>query len=328
MQSTAKQIVSSNPFVGFFDTKKSQYEIDLSRSCLMDVLTAYEEHKRRVHPNYQIGSIKKHLMQIQVQSGHMLMPKDITDIFYATLSEYLVGLGVCYASQETYLSKIRTALEWGIRHGCQVSSTYDCIDIPRAEIFTIALTPDEVSHIAHFDCSMLKCRPQHRKTLERVRDMFTLSCALGQRHSDMVRITIKNFDRNIFKCIQQKTGNKARLDIDEFSMFPALTYRILKKYDYNAPYTAEIGNYNHYLHELLSLIGEEFDEEYKIERKVSGKIQTITMKKYELVASHTARRTFVTYNAFRQIPLAELSKATGHSQLSSLQKYIKYNNDD
>lgn len=327
MQSAAA-IASTNPFLGFFDAQKSQFEIDLSNSTLLDVLSAYEEHKRKIHPQYMIGSIKIHLSQIQLQTNHLLLPKDITDLFYSTLSEYLTSLGINYSSQVTYISKIRAALEWGIRHGCPVSSTYDCIDIPKADQFSIALTPDEVSHIAHFDCSTLPCRPQHRRTLERVRDMFTLSCALGQRHSDMVRISKENFDRNIFRCTQQKTGNKARLNIDDFSMIPALTYRILEKYDYKAPYVAEIGNYNHYIHELLKYIGEEFLEEYKIESKVAGKIKVVTRKKYELVASHTARRTFVTYNAFKQIPLAELSKATGHSQLSSLQKYIKYNNDN
>ena len=45
---------------------------------------------------------------------------------------------------------------------------------------------------------MLKMRRNKIETLEKVRDMFVLSCNLGQRYSDMVRISPENFkNKNI-----------------------------------------------------------------------------------------------------------------------------------
>lgn len=321
MQNTA---AIGNPFADFFTSKSSKFDIDLSQANLMGVLEAYQDHKRKTNPSYSVGSIRGHLERIQFISSHVLQPIDVTDIFYSTLSEYLTNEGVCYSSQQTYISKLRGALEWSTRHGAHVSSTYDCVDIPDTEPFTIALSADDVSHIAHFDVSKLKCRPQLKKSLERVRDMFVLSCNLGQRYSDMKRISPENFERNIFRIIQQKTGNKAVVDLDKYAITPKLVYKILKQYNYTAPVSGDITNYNKKLRYLMRQIGGEFDEEYKIEAKVKGKMETKVVRKCDLIASHTARRTFTTFNSNRNIPLAELSRATGHSSLSSMQKYIKF----
>ena len=62
----------------------------------------------------------------------------------------------------------------------------------------------------------------YRRTLERVRDMFVLLCNLGQRYSDIRRISPENFERNLFRIIQQKTGNKAVVDIDRYAIFLSL----------------------------------------------------------------------------------------------------------
>lgn len=319
MQSTANPLVDFSTVVG----ARRKFDLDLSRSTLIEVLEAYAEFKRKVHPNFNNKSIIGNLRIIEVMAGAVLMPEDVTDDFYSTMSAWLTSRGVKYSSQDNYTAHIRAALNWAIRHRCPVSSTYDQIDIPKYQAFTIALTPDEVSHIAHFDLNTVSIRPQYRRTLERVRDHFVLSCQLGQRYSDMVRITKENFNRNLFTCVQQKTGQKCVVDIDRFAMHPALTYRLLEKYG-GAPYTKEITNYDKYLKKLLFMIGEEFLEEYKVEHKVEGKIQTTIKKKYELVASHTARRTFATFNSFRQVPLAELMRATGHKSLGCFAKYIKY----
>lgn len=304
--------------------RKKKFEIDLSEFTLIGVLEAYQAHKRRIHPNYELGSVISTIKKIEVMAGGQIYPDDVSDLFYATMVQWMTNCGLKYNTQTLYCSQIRAALNWGIRHRCPVSSTYDKFDIPSYVPFTIALTPDEVSHIAHFDIDNIPCRPQKKKTLKCVRDHFVLSCQFGQRYSDMVRITKENFTRHIFSCVQQKTGIKCHLDIDRFAMHPALTYRILERYDYSAPWTGDITNYDKYIKEILRYIGDEFLDEFKIEMKVNGKIVETRKKKWELVASHTARRTFATYNSFRDVPIGELMKATGHKSMSCFSRYIKF----
>lgn len=143
-------------------------------------------------------------------------------------------------------------------------------------------------------------RKDHRALLEKAKDMFVLSCNLGQRHSDMLRIQKKNFGRNIFTIVQQKTGHRAVVDIDKFAIDKKTTYEILEKYNYTAPYKATIGCYNSKIHELMKLAG--LTEDVLLETKIQDDIKEEIFPKYKLIASHTARRTFINVNVFRGIP--------------------------
>ena len=153
-------------------------------------------------------------------------------------------------------------------------------------------------------------RPQYRKTLEKVRDTFVLLCNLGQRYSDIVRISPENFERNMFRIIQKKTGNKAIVDIDKYAIIPRLTYKLLKKYNYCSPYTSTVSNYNRYLHTLLQLIGEEFNDTIITEVRTGGIICRNERRKWELCTNHTGRRTFISYNVMRCQTEAEVRKCS------------------
>ena len=65
-------------------------------------------------------------------------------------------------------------------------------------------------------------------------------------------------------------------------------------------------------------------EEIKRETKINGLIHTEYIPKYKLIGSHTARRTFVTINVLRGIPLHEIMRASGHTSYSSFQRYLCY----
>lgn len=317
-------MAAANIFADFFASNRSQYEIDLSNKSLQDVISIYQDYKRKTSPGYTVTGLQYNLRSIEALSGHVIKPYEVTDLFYATFAQFLAQKGLKSSTIENYFGHLKCCLTWATKHNCRVSSSYDVTSVSGNDAFTIALTPDDVSHIAHFDVGKLKCRSHHKKNLEKVRDMFVLACNLGQRYSDMVRITPENFNRNIFSCTQQKTGNKARVDIDALSITPSLTYKILDKYNHSSPCTLPINKYNELVHELVRLIGEEFNEEYKVEQKVGGVMQIQTVKKWELISSHTARRTFISYNTLRGIPMPEVMRASGHKSLSCVQKYIKF----
>jgi integrase len=152
--------------------------------------------------------------------------------------------------------------------------------------------------------------------------MFVLSCNLGQRFSDMVRIDRSCFDRNIFTILQQKTGAYARVDIERMSMDRKTTYEILEKYDYRPPLATEVTGYDRHLKELLQYIG--FNELVKQETKVNGQVEVKYEPKWRLIGSHTARRTFATNNILRGLKTSEIRRATGHKSESSFEKYICY----
>lgn len=316
---------ADSAFLAFLNqSKDSIFTLDLSNATILEVVTHLVKMKSKMYPNYakSFSTLIHHLRGIESQFGCSLMPYQITDIFWHNFIPYLLGKGLALSSIKKVCSQLRTALDWGARYGAKIAPTFDLVKIPPYCRQQIALTPDEVSHIYHFDLSTIKRKPQHIKKLEQVRDMFVLSCNLGQRFSDMVRINKSCFDRNIFTIFQQKTGTHARVDIDSMSLDKNTTYAILRKYDFNSPLTTDISCYNKYIKELLRYVG--FKELIKRETKINGHIEVAYEEKWKLIGSHTARRTFATNNILRGLKTSDIRRATGHKSESAFEKYICY----
>lgn len=316
---------SARIFANYLNQTKNQaFVLDLSNASLLEVIDELISMKSKMSPNYGRGftCLINNLKLIEQQFNCTLKPYQITDVFWNHFVPFLQQKGLALSSIKTMCSQLRSALDWASRHQAKISPTFDLIKLPSYCHQQIALTPDEVSHIYHFDISTIDRRPQHLRKLESVRDMFVLSCNLGQRFSDMIRIDKTCFNRNIFSIVQQKTGNHARVDIDRMSIDRTTTYKILEKYNYLSPLTTDISCYDKYLKELLSYIG--FDEMIKRETKVNGYIEVENTPKWRLIGSHTTRRTFATVNVLRGFRMAEIRRATGHKSESSFEKYICY----
>ena len=308
-------------------SRHSTFVLDLSNASVLEIIDELIKMKSKVSPKFYktYSTLIYNIKALQVEFQCVLMPHQVTDLFWHNFIPFLLNRGLAFSSIKTVCSQLRSALAWGARHQAKISMSYDVIKLPSYCHQQIALTPDEVSHIYHFDLSTVKRRPQHIRKLERVRDMFVLSCNLGQRFSDIIRIDKSCFDRNIFTILQQKTGTYVKVDIDRMSIDRATTYKILEKYDYKSPLTTDISCYDKYLKELLQYVG--FDEMIKRETKINGFIEVTYTPKWKLISSHTARRTFATVNVIRGYRQSEIRRATGHRSESSFEKYICYYDD-
>ena len=302
-------------------------DIDLSSANVLEILLAYRAFRQTLNASYSNDTIVRKVRQLEKEFSCTLVPSQITDIFYANFIQWAHEGGNCYSTIKLYCNLLKAALVWASRHGCLLSQTYNAYEVPRYFKSRVALTSDEICHIAHFDVSKVERRPQYRKTLEKVRDTFVLLCNLGQRYSDIVRISPENFERNMFRIIQKKTGNKAIVDIDKYAVVPRLTYKLLKKYNYRCPYTSNVSNYNRYLHDLMKLVGEEFDDTVITEVRTGGVICRNEYRKWELCTSHTGRRTFISYNVMRCPTEAEVRRCSGHKSMKTFERYITFDED-
>lgn len=303
--------------------------IDLSRADLIEVIETLIQVKNSLSPSYgkHYSCLKHHLKAIQMEFKCKLYPYHITDIFWSNFIPYLLSKRLSLATIKTLCSQLKTAVRWAAKHRAKVSDSYDVLKIPPYCHEQIALTMDEVSHIYHFDVLSIPKRKQHIRKIERVKDMFVLSCNLGQRFSDMVRIDKSCFDRNIFTILQQKTGTSVRVDIERMSLDRNTTYSILEKYNYKAPLNTDISCYDKYLKVLLQYIGKEFSTQIKRETKINGCVKVDFYPKWRLICSHTGRRTFITNNVMRGYNSMEIMRASGHKSYSSFEKYLCYFND-
>lgn len=328
MQTAIQTTYSPADFGSFLSAPASELTIDLSHSTMLDVITHYEAFKRRVNPLYSCDPLRSVMTRLQEAFRCTIVPKQINDIFYTYFISYLRNRNLAYSSISTYCSYLRSVLKWGIRHNCQVSATYDCFQIPKHKSDKIYLTPDQISHIYHYNVRSIahtEIRKAHTSynILERVRDHLVLSCSLGQRFSDMSRLAPEHFDitKTRFSIVQQKTGNRATINVPEWAIDRNVVYSILAKYDYHAPYNSNINNYNKFVKFLLKSIGGEFLQEVVSEQKIDGEIKRTSTPFYKLVSSHTARRTFVCYHLIQGRREIDIRKCTGHADARSFSTY-------
>jgi hypothetical protein len=331
MSALKQQIITENEeqlhdFKAYLEhSLRDPFTMNLKDCSLKEVILACIKAKSKLHPNYQksIGCLRHNLEILEDSYKIKLYPVQITDVFWGYFIAFCESRGLRLSTIETMCNQLRSILNWAVKYNAQVSPTYTDFDIKRPRNQEIALTADEVSRITYFDIDRFYAnrRADYRETMHKVRDMFVLSCNLYQRHSDMIRIDSGCFERNIFRITQQKTGNLAVVNIDLFSIEPKTTYRILEKYGYKAPYTATIGNYNYYLHQLMCDVG--LADPVRIEERRNGKLEAITVPKWKLISSHTARRTAITINVLRGHNVHDLRRCSGHTDLRVFDNYVR-----
>lgn len=315
---------NANQFANFLSSpKESIFYLDLSSYDLISIIEKFIEIKSKLSPNYKQGycSLIFHLKNVEADFGVKIMPIQINEIFWNNFVPYLYHQQLSSSTINKICGQLKTVLNWSSKHGVILSSTYDLVKVPSYTRQQIALTPDEISRIYWFDVKTINKRGDCQRNFKRIKDMFVLSCNLGQRFSDMVRIDRSCFNNNFFSIVQQKTGTLAKVDMNKFCIDINVTYKILEEYRYKAPYIGDLTNYDKYLKELLRIIG--FDDKIKTEQIINSKPYVTYTPKWQMIGSHTARRSFATININRGYKEIEVRKATGHKSEMTFDTYVK-----
>lgn len=153
---------------------------------------------------------------------------------------------------------------------------------------------------------------------ERVRDLFCFEAFSGQRWADMQQFDKNQLHGDIWRFTADKTKEPIEVDMTGFAA-PALD--ILKKYDFKLPLISN-QKFNLYLKDAAEKAG--IITPTTIRRYVGPEEIKITKPKNKYLSSHSARRTCVSIllNDYNMNPV-HVMEITGHSDLKTLQKYIK-----
>ena len=84
--------------------------------------------------------------------------------------------------------------------------------------------------------------------------------------------------------------------------------------------------FNEYIKEVARRA--KIDNKEAVTRTIGGKLQTITQPKYELISSHTGRRSFCTNMYKRGLPTLMIMSISGHKTEKSFLKYIKVKQEE
>ena len=155
--------------------------------------------------------------------------------------------------------------------------------------------------------------------LEKIRDLFLVGCWTGLRFSDFTGIKKENIDGEFIEVETQKTGEVVVIPIHR--QVEAIMKRYKGKTLNSLPKPISNQKMNEYLKELGQLAG--FNETVSESITKGGIKQTVNHPKWELITTHTARRSFATNQYLAGFPSTSIMKITGHRTESSFMKYIK-----
>lgn len=171
----------------------------------------------------------------------------------------------------------------------------------------VSLTAEELQAMYVVELNKRECE---------VRDVFVIQCLTGLRHSDMHNIYKENIQEDeggkYITLVTKKTFKRLKI------YFNDRAEHILNIYDYTLPRLSR-GIMNSHLPNIAKKAG------------VKGRIERVSMigskriveykEKWEVIKTHTARRTFITLMLESGENITTIRSITGHSQLSSFARY-------
>ncbi len=280
-------------------------------------------NERSLNPKYAPGSVEvyktaqKHLYNYV--KGKRIDFNDLSIDFFKGLTNYLYRLDFSDNHVNKILGTIRTILNEATELGMNKNQMYKSrkIAVGKTETDNVYLTETDLMLLATLD---LTARPG----LDRVRDLFLIASYTGLRFSDFAKLKTENIqmvgDSQVFNILTTKT--KDRLIIPIHPVVAA----VLRKYNYDLPEAISNQRMNDSLKEVCKLAG--LVNHFTKRRYRGGKVMEEVFQKWELVSSHTGRRSFAT-NAYKAgVPMLSIMRITGHKKPETFLKYIKFDNTE
>jgi integrase len=188
-----------------------------------------------------------------------------------------------------------------------------------SKVENIYLTELEVLKLEELDLS-------NRPAWEKARDLFLMGCYTALRFSDIKTINPNDIQPRVIK---DKEGKDKEIDfIDKITIktkervnvkVSSKMKQLLKKYNNTAPRLPE-QKVNDYIKEIAQMAG--IDTPIHKKQTIGGKDILSVHPKYELITTHSARRTAATLMYKKGMPTKYIMAITGHKTLTSFEKYI------
>lgn len=224
--------------------------------------------------------------------------------------EYMAKRGLNPNTRGCHIKNLKAVMSKSYSEELHTNRSFINFRKERNEVDTIYLTAEEVERLENLPLIGTKAL---------VRNLFIIGCHTAMRYSDYTRLSHLDIIDGVIRQTQQKTGNRV--------VIPA------------HPKVVEIINY--YGGKLPTISQQKFNSIIKdvcrqanicdkvgvTEVTLGGK-ETTYYEKWELVSSHTARRTAATNMYKAGIPTLSIMQITGHKTEASFMLYIRVTKEE
>ncbi len=262
------------------------------------------------------NALKKHLKAYENHYIEEITFKSFNYSFYQKLIKFLTyetvkpdkEKGLAANTVGKQIKNLKIFLNYCFRN--EIVDRFDLSEykVITEEVDKIYLTEEEISKIYNYNL-------KNRTELQKTRDLFVLACYMGLRISDLKRINPDHIINDTIRLSQSKTSNRVVI-----SLHP-IAKKILKKQGHALTKRVNSMAYNKEIKTIGKLAG--IDDKIVVTKKQGpNKTETI-FKKYELISSHTARRSFCTNQFLKGVPSYLIMKISGHKTEKSFLRYIR-----
>ena len=280
---------------------------------VLSVFTAYAD-ARMIEKGLTDGTreVYKSLKALLKAYSPNTTMKQIDDKWMQGLIIYMVSQGMANRTQSNYYRVLKTFL-----NANDISLNFT----PKFKVIendVVSLTSEELHNIYTVKLQIENRDKKYSENIaSAVRDIFVVQCLTGLRYSDMIHIYKEN--------IQEDDGGKYIVLITKKTMKRIKIYfndracHILELWDWNLPhYNLEV--MNRWLPEIAKQAG--VCGRVEVARMIGSKRVVEYKQKWEMVKTHTARRTFISLMLEAGESVTTVRSITGHTQLSSFSRYV------
>lgn len=282
------------------------------RTLLVDVFEDFikSDGKKRQWSNSSVRIYNSVLLHI----SNVLKKKSISDFCSEDIDAIITSLfdvGLKNLSITVYLSKIKRFITWAYDNGYNVDVSllkYKAF-IKKAPRKVIFLTEEELKSFMEY-----KCKGKY----EIARDIYVFCCYTSLRISDAMNLKTCEIGAKSFTFITQKTSDMLTIDLNTHSRSIIDKYYVRDNV-YLFP-RLSITYYNRAISSIAKSCG--ICDLISYTEYRGGRRVDVTRPKYELITSHSARRTFISHAIMKGIPVPTIMKWTGHKDYDTMKAYI------
>ncbi len=259
---------------------------------------------------------KDYLNDNKIQDSFKLFDEDFQQKFDDyLLNEQELVMNTIVSTHSQLKTMLRAAYEKGyIKNRTFLSWVSKSQQLP-----PIYLTDDELKQIYNFKFTKKIKKENHiddNSHIEESKDLFIIASRTGLRYGDMTRLEMADWDiqEKMVKMSNQKTHRVIHIPLHEEVL------AIYNKYNGKLPKIVDKSRYNEHIRMCAKLTG--IDKMTPTFYWDKGRLFPTAKHKYELISSHTARRSFAT-NLFLACKSSSLCMAvTGHTTEANFKRYI------
>jgi site-specific recombinase XerD len=211
------------------------------------------------------------------------------------------------------IAALKCVIRWLIKNGYEVDPGTLKVSQPvKNKYDSVTLSEAEIQQIRSASLSIEQ---------QRVRDCFLFQIYTGQRFSDMQQLSSDQVHGHLWIFRSVKTLKLMHVPLVGWC---AEAKQIAQKYNYRFPqYTSQ------YFNRALKLICRNagLDEVVRLTRYRGSQEIIIEKPKYQLISSHTARRTAVSLLLAKGVPPTIVMTLTGHTDIKTMMKYERTTTD-